>query len=157
MNWYPHKTVAVVVEEPRTATTLAPRFLIVEEISNGRVVYNQPAGHLEADESLAQAAVRETLEETAWHVELTGFIGLYQTESAETGTCYIRSCFTALAIRHDVDRPLDSDIIRTHWFSLAELKARQHQLRSPAVIAVVEDYLNGRVYPLSLVRNLSQT
>ncbi|MEX2333591.1 MAG: NUDIX hydrolase [Pseudohongiella sp.] len=157
MLWHPHKTVAVVVEKPVSGETSAPQFLIVEEISDGRVVFNQPAGHLEPAESLAQAAVRETLEESAWHVELTGFIGLYQSESADGSTCYIRSCFAARALYHDKDRPLDSDIIRTHWFSLEELQARQAQLRSPAVMCVIEDYLNGQVYPLSLVRNLSQT
>ncbi|MBC53993.1 MAG: NUDIX hydrolase [Gammaproteobacteria bacterium] len=154
MSWYPHQTVAVVVENP--AATGAPQFLIVEEINAGRVVFNQPAGHLEPDESLALAAVREALEETAWHVELTGFIGVYQSESAATGICYIRNCFVARALRHDTGRSLDGDIVRTHWFTLAELQARQDQLRSPAVIAVIEDYLAGQVYPLNLVRDLGR-
>lgn len=156
MTWYPHQTVAVVVEKPRAQAAATPQFLIVEEISDGRVVFNQPAGHLEADESLAQAAVRETLEETAWHVELTGFIGVYQTVSADNGICYIRNCFLARALQQDQGRELDSDIVRTHWLSLPELKARHAQLRSPAVIAVIEDYLGGHVYPMSLVRNLTQ-
>jgi len=156
MNWYPHKTVAVVVEKPQSDVSADPRFLIVEEISAGRVVFNQPAGHLEPHESLAQAAVREALEETAWHVELTGFIGLYQSEAVDNGICYIRSCFAARALHHDPERKLDNDIIRTHWFTLHELQARQSQLRSPAVVTVIEDYLQGHVYPLSLVRDLSQ-
>lgn len=154
MSWYPHQTVAVVVERPDTTGT--PQFLIVEEVSDGRLVFNQPAGHLEARESLAQAAVREALEETAWHVELTGFIGVYQSESAINGICYIRNCFVARALTHDTERALDSDIVRTHWFSLPELQARQDQLRSPAVTAVIEDYLSGQVYPLHLVRNLGR-
>ena len=57
MNWYPHKTVATVVEKDN-------RFLMVEEQSDGKVVFNQPAGHLEAGETLFDAARRETLEET---------------------------------------------------------------------------------------------
>lgn len=156
MTWYPHQTVAVVVEKPCAEATATPQFLIVEEISDGRVVFNQPAGHLEANESLAQAAVREALEETAWHVKLTGFIGVYQTVSPENGICYIRNCFVAQALQQDEGRGLDSDIICTHWLSLPELKARQAQLRSPAVVAVIEDYLRGHVYPMSLVRNLTQ-
>lgn len=155
MSWYPHQTVAVVVEKPHADPTAAPQFLIVEEVSDGRVVFNQPAGHLEANESLAQAAVREALEETAWHVELTGFIGVYQTVSADNGICYIRNCFAARALHQDTGCALDSDIIRTHWFSLPDLQAQQTQLRSPAVLVVIEDYLRGQVYPLNLVRDLS--
>lgn len=155
MTWYPHQTVAVVVEKPRTDPTAAPQFLIVQEVSDGRVVFNQPAGHLEANESLAQAAVREALEETAWHVELTGFVGVYQTVSADNGICYIRNCFAAQPLHHDAGRALDSGIIRTHWFTLADLQVRQTQLRSPAVVVVIEDYLRGQVYPLNLVRDLS--
>ncbi len=154
MTWYPHQTVAVVVEKPDTSGP--PQFLVVEELKNGRVVFNQPAGHLEANESLAQAAVREALEETAWHVELTGFLGVYQSESAATGICYIRNCFVARALHLDAGRTLDTDIVRTHWFTLSELQTRQAQLRSPAVITVIEDYLGGHVYPLNLVRNLGR-
>lgn len=154
MSWYPHQTVAVIVEKPDT--TGIPQFLIVEEVSDGRVVFNQPAGHLEANESLAQAAVREALEETAWHVELTGFVGVYQSESTVNGICYIRNCFVAKALQLDTGRALDDDIVRTHWFSLPDLLARQAQLRSPAVLAVIEDYLAGQVYPLALIRNLGR-
>ena len=71
------------------------RFLIVEETANGRLVLNQPAGHLEPDESVLAAAVRETLEETAWEVKLTAFIGAYQWKAPETGRHYLRMAFAA--------------------------------------------------------------
>ena len=64
MRFTPHVTVATIVEDNG-------RFLMVEELADGQAVFNQPAGHLEADESLIQAALRETLEETGWDVELT--------------------------------------------------------------------------------------
>ena len=70
MSDYPHITVATVVEKDG-------KFLMVEERSDGALVYNQPAGHLELGESLLEAAVRETLEETRWQVEVNGFIGVY--------------------------------------------------------------------------------
>lgn len=154
MSFQPHKTVAVVVEQPdwlRDTSDSAPRFLFVEESADGRVVLNQPAGHLEADETLQQAAVREALEETAWQVELTAFIGLYQYVAPANGECYIRSCFAARAVHHHSERALDADIIRTHWLTLPELTERESQLRSPLVARVVEDYLGGARYPLTLV------
>ena len=54
-----HLTVATVIYQNGA-------FLCVEEVDNGRSVINQPAGHVEAEESLIEAACRETLEETGW-------------------------------------------------------------------------------------------
>lgn len=145
MNWYPHKTVAVIVEQPEG------RFLMVEERINGQQVFNQPAGHLDPGETLLQAAVREALEETAWNVELTGFLGLYQYISPENNECYIRSCFTARAISHEAGRALDKDITAAHWMTLDEIRSKSAQLRSPVVLKVLEDYCSGKVYPLSVI------
>ena len=57
-RFLPHTTVATVIER-------SGQFLLVEEVSQGIAVLNQPAGHLEQHESLIDAAARETLEETA--------------------------------------------------------------------------------------------
>ncbi|MFN2896596.1 NUDIX domain-containing protein, partial [Escherichia coli] len=51
----PHVTVACVVHAQ-------DKFLIVEETINGKALWNQPAGHLEANETLLQAAERELWE-----------------------------------------------------------------------------------------------
>lgn len=48
----PHVTVACVVHAQG-------KFLVVEETINGKALWNQPAGHLEADETLVEAARRE--------------------------------------------------------------------------------------------------
>lgn len=157
MSWYPHTTVAVIVEYPGTDNTLAMaerRFLMVEESVNGMQVFNQPAGHLDAGETLFQAAVREAREETAWQVELTGFLGLYQYISPENNECYIRSCFTAKALECNSGQALDADITATHWMTLDEIRGKFRQLRSPAVLKVMEDYCAGRVYPLSVLKVL---
>jgi len=144
MNWYPHKTVATVVERDG-------RFLMVEEQADGSVVFNQPAGHLEAGESLSQAAYRETLEETGWEVELTGFLGLYHYTSAANQTCYIRSCFIATPVRHHAERELDREVIQAHWMTLDEIRQLGERLRSPVVLRVLDDYQQGIAYPLSLI------
>lgn len=88
MSWQPHITVATVVERDG-------KFLFVEEFKAGQHVFNQPAGHLEANETLAQAALRETLEETAWDVELTGVVGIYLYTAPSNGVTYQRICFAA--------------------------------------------------------------
>ncbi|MNV69768.1 Phosphatase NudJ [compost metagenome] len=143
-RWTPHVTVATVVVRDG-------RLLLVEEAINGRQVLNQPAGHLEPDESLAAAAVRETLEETGWTVRLSAFIGSYQW-TAPDGTPFLRFAYAAEPVSHDADRPLDDGILRALWLTPAELKADPGRLRSPLVWQVVADYLAGQRHPLCIVK-----
>nr|WP_306175645.1 MULTISPECIES: NUDIX hydrolase [unclassified Stenotrophomonas] len=125
--------------------------LLVEERIDGRDVLNQPAGHLEPGESLAAAAVRETLEETGWAVRLSAFIGVYQW-TAPDGTAFLRFAYAAEPVSHDPARPLDEGILRALWLSPADLQAEHARLRSPLVWEVVADYLGGQRHPLSIVR-----
>jgi len=143
-RWTPHVTVATVVVRDG-------RLLLVEEAINGRQVLNQPAGHLEPDESLAAAAVRETLEETGWTVRLSAFIGTYQW-TAPDGTPFLRFAYAAEPVSHDPGRPLDDGILRAVWLTPAELKTDPGRLRSPLVWQVVADYLAGQRHPLSIVK-----
>lgn len=142
---HPHLTVATVVER-------AGRYLLVRERSGDRLVYNQPAGHVEPGESLQQAALRETLEETGWQVELGGFLGIHQYHSPHNGISYVRISFAADAIRHDPARALDEDIIEACWLSHHDLLRRRQELRSPMVLQVIEAYEKGLIYPLELLR-----
>ena len=144
MRFLPHVTVATIVEDNG-------RFLMVEEVSNNRVVFNQPAGHLEADESLIEAAYRETLEETAWTVEITGLTGMYLFRG-DNGVTYQRTCFTARPLAFQPDVQLDEGIVRAHWLTLEEITALRDQLRSPMVLECIIDYLNKPRYPLDLIR-----
>ena len=145
--WQPDVTVATVV-------VADGRLLVVEERVNGRLVLNQPAGHLEPDESLQDAALRETREETGWEVRLTGFIGAYQWKAPETGRHYLRFAFAAEPLAHDPARPLDEGIVRALWMTPSELRAASARHRSPLVWQAVADHLAGSRHPLSLVSQL---
>ena len=147
MEWLPHITVATIVEDNG-------RFLMVEEHKAGRNVLNQPAGHLDPDETLIDAAIRETLEETGWEVAPTAFIGAYQWK-AETGRHYLRFAFSADPDRHLPDRPLDDGIVQAVWLTPAELQAQADRHRSPLVWRVVQDYLAGRRSPLSTLQHIA--
>jgi len=149
--WQPDVTVACVVVRDG-------RLLMVEEQVGGRLVLNQPAGHLEPDESLLEAARRETLEETGWDVEPTAFIGAYQWKAPDasaggSGRHYLRMAFAADPIRHDPARALDEGIVRALWLSPGELSADAARHRSPLVWRVVEDFLAGRRHPLDAVQH----
>ena len=146
--WQPDVTVATIVVRDG-------RLLVVEEVVQGRHVLNQPAGHLEPDESVADAALRETLEETGWQVRLTAFVGAYQWKAPETGRHYLRMAFAAEPVRHDADRALDEGILRALWLTPGELAAERERHRSPLVWRVVEDFLAGQRYPLDALAQLA--
>lgn len=144
MTWSPHVTVATIVERDN-------RFLLVYETSDGKQVYNQPAGHLEPNETLLEAALRETLEETGWTVKLTGVVGINLYEAPSNGTTYFRTTFIAEAVSLDKERPLDTGIIEAVWLTYEEILARKHQLRSPMTLQIIDDYRAGKRFPLSVI------
>jgi len=150
--WQPDVTVATVVVE-------GGRVLVVEESVSGRLVLNQPAGHLEPDESLVEAALRETREETGWDVRLTAFVGAYQWKAGDppggNGRHYLRFAFAAEPVSHDPSRTLDDGIVRALWMTPAELADARDRHRSPLVWQVVADHLAGRRHPLSMLRQLA--
>lgn len=146
--WQPDVTVATVVVRDG-------RLLMVEERADGRTVLNQPAGHLEPEESLEHASLRETREETGWEVRLTAFVGAYQWKAPETGRHYLRFAFAAEPVAHDPSCRLDEGILEALWMTPDELQAAQARHRSPLVWQVVADYLAGRRHPLSLVRQIT--
>lgn len=142
--WKPHVVTATVIKRDQ-------RYLFVEELINNKLVINQPAGHLDPGETLLEAACRETLEETAWHVELTALLGIFVMETEVPGKTFVRFCFAAEPLRHEPQRPLDVEIERTLWLNREELLAREEQWRSPLVMAAVEAYESGVSYPLDLL------
>ncbi len=143
-SFTPHITVATLVEQDG-------RFLCVRERANDRDVINQPAGHVESGEQLVQAAFRETLEETAWTVKVTGFLGCYIFQPNPRGGVYHRYCFIAEPLRHDAGQRLDRGIIEAVWLDAEALRARRSEHRSPLVMRCVDDYLSGRRLPLDII------
>ncbi|UCE88475.1 MAG: NUDIX hydrolase [Pseudomonadota bacterium] len=144
MIWTPHVTVAAIIAHEE-------RFLLVEEDDNGRRVLNQPAGHLEPDESLLDAVVRETLEETGWRFAPHAIIGIYRWTNPVDDVTYVRFCFAGEHSDFDPDHELDPDIVRTVWKSRAEIAAAHSALRSPLVLRSIDDYLAGRRYSTDLL------
>ena len=145
--WCPHVTVACVIAD-------GDRFLMVEEDVRGALQLNQPAGHLEDHESLAEAAVRETLEETGWEVALDHFIGVQQWHSPVHDHHIVRFAFAGHPLRHHAERSLDAGITRTLWMTYADIVANASRLRSPLVLGTLEDWLAGQRLPLATLRSL---
>jgi 8-oxo-dGTP pyrophosphatase MutT (NUDIX family) len=144
MNWRPSVTVAAVIER-------GGRFLFVEERIDGRLVLNQPAGHLDPGESLVAACRREVLEETAHGFEPRALVGIYRWHYAAKDVTFLRFCFAGEVGDADLARELDKAIVRLHWLSASEIEARRAQHRSPLVAKCVADFLAGRRYPLDIL------
>ena len=145
MVWKPNVVVAAVVEHDG-------RFLLVEEDADGAQVINQPAGHLDEGETLLDAVVRETLEETAWHFRPEALIGVYRWPHPTRGVTYLRFAFTRRLLGHQSQRALDHGIIRALWLTAEEVRQQRSRHRSPQVERCIDDYTAGHRYPLSLLR-----
>jgi 8-oxo-dGTP pyrophosphatase MutT (NUDIX family) len=147
MGLHPDVTVAAIAEE-------RGRFLVVEERINNRLVFNQPAGHVENGETLLQAVAREAREETAWQFTPQALLGVYLWRNPRTGRSTLRFAFTGTVSDHNACQPLDRGIVRTHWFSRDEMLERERRLRSPLVLRCIDDYLQGQREPLQPVARL---
>ena len=144
MIWKPNVTVAAVIED-------RGRFLLVEEETAQGLRYNQPAGHLEAAESLLDAVARETLEESAYHFLPQHLLGVYRWQSREADTTFLRFAFTGQITGHEPGRKLDSGILQALWLPPEEILATRSRHRSPLVLRCVQDYLAGKRYPLEII------
>ncbi|TRX56913.1 NUDIX hydrolase [Thalassomonas sp. M1454] len=142
----PNATVAAIIHHQG-------KFLIVEEIDDGNVVYNQPAGHIEADENIINALKREVKEETGLAVDPECLSGIYYHYRAELNLYYLRFCFVCELDNWAETSPSDADIIQAVWLTEQELKAKGKQIRSPLVLECIDDYLAGKRYPLSILHS----
>jgi 8-oxo-dGTP pyrophosphatase MutT (NUDIX family) len=147
MIWKPNVAVAAIAER-------GGRFLLVEEEVDGQIVLNQPAGHLDEGESLLDAVVRETLEETAWHFEPQALLGVYRWVHPTKDTTYLRFAFSGRVTHHERERKLDHGIVRALWLTPDEIRAERARHRSPLLERCLNDFLAGHRYPLSVITDL---
>lgn len=144
--WKPNVTVAAIIERDG-------RFLLVEEQTSDGLRFNQPAGHLEVGESLAEAVAREVLEETAHRFRPESLVGIYQWPRPDGEVTYLRFAFAGALLGAESGRSLDAGIVRTVWMSLEEVEATAPRHRSPLILQCIRDYLAGQRYPLALIRH----
>ena len=140
----PRVTVAAVIERDG-------KYLLIEEESDGRVVLNQPAGHLDPGESLQAAVARETLEESAYCFEPTALLGIYQYRDPRVGVSYVRFAFAGDVTGHDATRRLDTGIVRAVWVTRDEAQRMSERHRSPLVMTCIDAHASGKRHSLDLL------
>jgi len=145
-RWKPSVTVAAVVERDG-------RYLLVEEHTSDGLRLNNPAGHLEAGETLLQAVVREVLEETACTFAPRALVGVYLTRPprAADEVTYLRFAFTGTVSAPEPGRALDAGIVRTLWLTPQEIEASRERHRSPLLWRCVQDHRAGQSFPLEVL------
>jgi len=145
----PHITVSAVAERDG-------RFLLVEEEVRGNIVINNPAGHLENDETLIEAVIREVREETGCDFQPQGITGIYLWTTPKGDRTFVRVNFHGECTAEDDDARLDDGILRKLWLTREELLRKKAQLRSPMVLGCIDDYLSGKRYPLDVFKHMGQ-
>jgi 8-oxo-dGTP pyrophosphatase MutT (NUDIX family) len=148
-QWKPNVTVAAIIEQQG-------QFLLVEEKTERGNRFNQPAGHLEDNETLIQAVIRETMEESAYAFTPQALVGIYHWKHPVNHVTYLRFAFTGTIDAHYPDQTLDDGIIRAVWMSAYDIRERQTLMRSPQVLMCVDDYLAGKRYPLDAMTYLGE-
>lgn len=128
--------------------------MVEERDGDGPTVINQPAGHLEDNESLLAAVRREVMEETGWAFDPQGLVGVYKWRLPDKGLTYVRYCFWGAGSQR-YDRPPDSEILRTLWLTGSEILDRPQRHRSPMVAHCLRDYLAGRRFELELINEIN--
>ncbi|WP_196138214.1 NUDIX hydrolase [Aliikangiella sp. G2MR2-5] len=138
-----HVTVAAIIRRK-------DQYLLVKEkASSGQIVFNQPAGHVELQESLEEAVIREVEEETGLSFTPTGLTGTYLLSPATNGKTYLRFCFVGDVPENQDPSPQDPDILDALWFTKDEVsELPKEQLRSALVLQCLSDYLQGKRIPL---------
>lgn len=154
-RWKPSVTVAAIIERRDGDGDGAPRFLLVEEQTPEGLKLNNPAGHLDPEESPQQGVIREVLEETACVFTPDRLVGVYLSRFQRPATgedvTFVRFAYGGTVGAPDPARRLDDGIVRTLWLTLDEVRASRARHRSPHVLGCIEDYVAGRRYPLDAV------
>jgi len=126
-------------------------------LSDGHVVFNQPAGHWEYGESLQEAARRETLEETGWEFFPSALVGIYRWQHPHKDETFLRFTFCGQTGNKQISSKLDDGIINASWHSVEEILALpENKIRSTMVIHSLQDYLDGKRFDISLIRDVQQ-
>lgn len=109
---------------------------------------------MENAETLQQAVIRETLEESGWQVEPEAILGLYAFTPYAGADTYHRVCFICKATCQ-ASSELDADILEANWLTKAEIMARKQ--RSPLIMQCINDYERGQSLALEGINNLHIT
>jgi ADP-ribose pyrophosphatase YjhB (NUDIX family) len=132
------------------------KFLLVQEAVVDRGSWNHPAGWIDLYEKIVDGAKREAQEETGLEIKIIGFLGAYSLikKSKRTGNIHhpIKFIFAAEPITEEFKFD-PKEIMDAKWFTIDDIKELKEQgvLRDHDIINEVQDYIDGKIFPLEIV------
>ena len=127
------------------------KYLLMQEAREDiRGLWNLPAGHVEANELVQDAAVRETLEETGYSVELTGVCQIVDCKVEDD--VFVVIVFTA-KLKNEPVREVDpAETMDVKWLSYDEILAKEKEIRNKTLLfGALENVRSGIVAPMKLI------
>jgi ADP-ribose pyrophosphatase YjhB (NUDIX family) len=117
-------------------------------------LWNQPAGHVEADESIADAFLREVKEETGHDVRIGEIASIHHFVDAAVMRFNIRGSLLA-----GEPAPLADDVLETGWFTGAELELmiQEGRIRSKRTELLIREWMKGETGNHELIRTIVET
>lgn len=146
-RFQPFLTVALIIEHEG-------RFLMVEEYQEtGELCFGTVAGHVDAKESIVEAALREGLEESGAEVELDYLVGVYNYVKEDA--TILRFTFKAHLKDGDptkvkVNDP-DGDIVAIRWYTKEEIYEKKDMWRTRLIGYNFDDYFAGKRAELDFI------
>jgi len=139
--------VAVVIENGNKILLLQEEKDKVYEKSKG--LWTLPVGKVNKNESLVNAALRETKEETGHDIKLSGVIGIYQLFTAEKKDQVFGVAFKGkLTKRQKSKSPEFKKLI---WINAKKILRRKMKLRK-GVKEIIKDYQKDKILPISQIK-----
>jgi len=132
------------------------KYLLVQQARSRRQPgkWGPPGGKPDVGETLPDAAVRETTEETGLAIEITGFVGIIRSGHREDPNLFV--CFAAkLQPGQDTENLQlpPGEISGGRWLELAEIEKDAVTLRSTPFKDLYRRLSEGKVFPLELVQH----
>lgn len=130
------------------------KYLLVQEAKEKcRGKWNLPAGHLDPNETIFDAAKREIREECGLDVELINICQIGNRKIEDD--VFVSIIFSAKVIGGEITFNPD-EIMAVEWFSYEELLSMREQLRSDdLILGAINNMRNGLIAPISIVEMLN--
>ena len=115
--------------------------------------WNFPAGHVDENELITEAAIREAYEETGCKVKLTGVLPI-STVILKDGVTAIMVKFTADIIEENIKFDTN-EILDVKWIDIEEVKnMTEQELRGyDTGIQLLKNFEDKKVYPMEIFDN----
>ena len=115
--------------------------------------WNFPAGHVDENELITDAAIREAYEETGCKVKLTGVLPI-STVILKDGVTAIMVKFTADIIEENIKFDTN-EILDVKWIDIEKVKnMTKQELRGyDTGIQLLKDFENKKVFPMEIFDN----